>query len=311
MNQPSTFKRQQLFNITLVAKDFSFYFLLFQWLSNLLFNLRVCHSFQFLLPYLTQVLPFYCPKPWFECQKDFFLLVWLTKHWRSTNPGLAMWSLQTFRARLPNFCNDFLLKSRLTPLICVWFLYFPKWNERLWFLFQKLPLSSLDARTWQSRSSFFVLPKAAFWNEEGRPLPEPRICCCCLSGRETLWVCSWPVCFYSFSFCLSISIHAAEFVAQLEKLRAFVHALSSQSLNRSSFSPPPIPRPAITPSSQPRSGISEETKQRYLAERCCFNCKRQGRSINSCRLPRSDKFPMLESGASKFFWFFFFETTKF
>ena len=47
--QPSTFKSQQLFNITLVARDFSFYFLLYQWLSNLFLNFRVCLLFLLLV----------------------------------------------------------------------------------------------------------------------------------------------------------------------------------------------------------------------------------------------------------------------
>ncbi len=54
----------------------------------------------------------------------------------------------------------------------------------------------------------------------------------------------------------------------------------------------PPPRPAFTPRS-PRSGFFEEAKQRCLAERRCFNCKHQGHSINTYRLPSSDKFPAM------------------
>ena len=62
------------------------------------------------------------------------------------------------------------------------------------------------------------------------------------------------------------SIHVAELVEQLEELRASFHAMSSQlPRNRSSYSSRPAPRPAFTASSNSRSGISEEAKQRCLA----------------------------------------------
>jgi hypothetical protein len=89
------------------------------------------------------------------------------------------------------------------------------------------------------------------------------------------------------------SIHVAELVEQLEELRASFHAMSSQSTrNRSSYSSRPAPRPAFTPH-PPRSVISEEAKQRCLAERRCFKCKRPGHNVNTCRLPSSDKFPAI------------------
>jgi hypothetical protein len=90
------------------------------------------------------------------------------------------------------------------------------------------------------------------------------------------------------------SIHVAELVEQLEELRASIHAMSSQSpRNRSSYFSRSAPRPAFNASSNSRSGISEEAKQRCMAERRCFNCKRPGHLANACRLPRSDKFPTL------------------
>jgi hypothetical protein len=90
------------------------------------------------------------------------------------------------------------------------------------------------------------------------------------------------------------SIHAAELAVQIEELRASVHALSAQGRYRHGYSSAPrsASRPAFTPR-PPRSGLSEEAKQRCLAERRCFNCKRQGHSINTCRLPSSDKFPAM------------------
>ena len=90
------------------------------------------------------------------------------------------------------------------------------------------------------------------------------------------------------------SIHTAELAEQIEELRASVHALSTQGRYRPGYSSAPrsAPRPAFTPR-PPRSVISEEAKQRCLAERRCFNCKRPGHNVNTCRLPSSDKFPAI------------------
>ena len=90
------------------------------------------------------------------------------------------------------------------------------------------------------------------------------------------------------------SIHTAELAEQIEELRASVHALSTQGRYRPEYSSAPrsAPRPAFTPR-PPRSVISEEAKQRCLAERRCFNCKRPGHNVNTCRLPSSDKFPAI------------------
>ena len=90
------------------------------------------------------------------------------------------------------------------------------------------------------------------------------------------------------------SIHTAELAEQIEELRASVHALSTQGRYRpgDSSAPRSAPRPAFTPRPQ-RSVISEEAKQRCLAERRCFNCKRPGHNVNTCRLPSSDKFPAI------------------
>ncbi len=140
--------------------------------------------------------------------KRFFLplLVWLVKHWCGTNHGLIIWSLPTFRARMPIF-YELLQKKRLSLMLtlpaCVWFqcLLQVKWALKI-LIPSFLALLSSDASAWQWRTNSFVLSKAALWNERGRFLPKPQTYFWWLQGHERLWVFLWSVLF--FSFCLGI-----------------------------------------------------------------------------------------------------------